>query len=111
MPLSSAEVSVLSKKAGNLCQKSRPIVQNTGWEGVSVKAGTPPGTPGTPPGTPETLPGTPGTLPGTPGTPPGTLGTPPGTPGTPPGTRWNTSYEATHVFLYKFTCFALNSGC
>jgi hypothetical protein len=28
--LSSAEVSVLSKKAGNLCQKSRPIVQNTG---------------------------------------------------------------------------------
>ena len=63
---------------------------------VSVKAGTPPGTPGTPPGTPGTLPGTPGT--------------PPGTPGTPPGTRWNTSYEATHVFLYKFTCFALNSG-
>ena len=56
---------------------------------VSVKAGTPPGTPGTPPGTP---------------------GTPPGTPRTPPGTRWNTSYEATHVFLYKFTCFALNSG-
>ena len=48
--------------------------------------------------------------PGTPGTPPGTPGTPPGTPGTPPGTRWNTSYEATHVFLYKFTCFALNSG-
>ena len=45
--------------------------------------------------------------PGTPGTPPGT----PGTPGTVPGTRWNTSYEATHVFLYKFTCFALNSGC
>ena len=73
--------------------------------------GTPPGTPGTPPGTPGTLPGTPGTLPGTPGTPPGTPGTPPGTPGTPPGTRWNTSYEATHVFLYKFTCFALNSGC
>ena len=30
--LSSAEVSVLSKKAGNLCQKSRPIVQNTGGE-------------------------------------------------------------------------------
>jgi hypothetical protein len=27
-----AEVSVLSKKAGNLCQKSRPIVQNTGGE-------------------------------------------------------------------------------
>ena len=95
--------------------------------GVSVKAGTPPGTPGTPgtlpgtpgtlpgtpgtlPGTPGTLPGTPGTPPGTPGTPPGTPGTPPGTPGTPPGTRWNTSYEATHVFLYKFTCFALNSG-
>ena len=80
----------------------------------SVKAGTPPGTPGTPPGTP----GTPGTLPGTPGTPPGIPGTPgtlpgsrAGTPGTPPGTRWNTSYEATHVFLYKFTCFALNSGC
>ena len=68
----------------------------------------PPGTPpGTLPGTPGTLPGTPGTLPGTPGTLPGT----PGTPGTPPGTRWNTSYEATHVFLYKFTCFALNSGC
>ena len=55
-------------------------------------------------------PGTPGTLPGTPGTLPGTPGTPPGTPGTPPGTRWNTSYEAAHVFLYKFTCFALNSG-
>jgi hypothetical protein len=55
--------------------------------GVSVKAGTPPGTPGT-------LPGTPGTLPGTP------PGAPPGTPGTPPGTRWNTSYAATHVFLY-----------
>ena len=52
---------------------------------MSVKAGTPPGTPGTPPGTPGTLPGTPGT----PGTPPGT-----------PGTRWKTSYEATHVFLY-----------
>ena len=69
--------------------------------------GTPPGTPGTPPGTPETPPGTPGTPPGTPGTPPGT---PPGTSGTPPGTRWNTSYEATHVFLYKFTCFALNSS-
>ena len=67
---------------------------------VSVKAGTPPGTPGTPPGTPGTLPGTPGTPPGTPGNPPGT----------PPGTHWNTSYEATHVFLYKFTCFALNSG-
>jgi hypothetical protein len=32
-PLSSAEVSVLSKKAGNLCQKSRPIVQNTGGGG------------------------------------------------------------------------------
>ena len=80
---------------------------------VSVKAGTPPGTPGTPgtpPETPGTLPGTPGTPPGTPGIPPGTPGTPPGTPGTPPGTRWNTSYEATHVFLYKFTCFALNSG-
>ena len=46
-----------------------------------------------------------------PGTLPGTPGTLPGTPGTPPGTRWNTSYEATHVFLYKFTCFALNSGC
>jgi hypothetical protein len=45
-----------------------------------------------------------------PGTPPGTPGTLPGTPGTPPGTRWNTSYEATHVFLYKFTCFALNRG-
>ena len=57
----------------------------------------PPGTPGIPPGTPGTLPRTPGT--------------PPGTPGTPPGTRWNTSYEATHVFLYKFTCFALNSWC
>ena len=63
-----------------------------------------------PPGTPGTPPGTPGTLPGTPETPPGTPGTPPGTPGSPPGTRWNTSYEATHVFLYKFTCFALNSG-
>ena len=79
------------------------------------KTRNPPGTPGTPPGTlpgtPGTLPGTPGTPPGTPGTPPGTPGTPPGTPGTPPGTRWNTSYEATHVFLYKFTCFALNSGC
>ena len=62
-----------------------------------------PGTPGTPPGTPGTLPGTPGTLPGTPGNPPGT-------PGTPHGTRWNTSYEATHMFLYKFTCFALISG-
>jgi hypothetical protein len=63
-----------------------------------------------PPGTPGTLPGTPGTPPGTPGTPPGTPGTPPRTPRTPPGTRWNTSYEATHVFLYKFTCFTLNSG-
>jgi hypothetical protein len=62
-----------------------------------------PGTPGTPPGTPGTLPGTPRTLPGTPGNPPGT-------PGTPHGTRWNTSYEATHMFLYKFTCFALISG-
>jgi hypothetical protein len=31
-------------------------------------------------------------------------------PGTTHGTSWNTSYEATHVFLYKFTCFALNSG-
>ena len=41
---------------------------------VSVKAGTPPGTPGT-------LPGTPGTPPGTPGTPPGTL----------PGTHQTTS--------------------
>ena len=66
--------------------------------------------PGTPPGTPGTPPGTPGTTPGTPGTPPGTPGSPPGTPGTPPGTRRNTSYEAMHVFLYKFTCFALNSG-
>ena len=59
---------------------------------------------------PGTPPGTPGTLPGTPGTPPGTPGTPPGTPRTPPGTCWNTSYAATHVFLYKFMCFALNSG-
>jgi hypothetical protein len=82
---------------------------------VSVKAGTPPGTPRT---HPEPHPEQPGTLPGTPGTPgtpprtlPGTPATLPGTPGTPPGTRWNTSYEATHVFLYKFTCFALNSGC
>ena len=82
------------------------VVDNRPQKRVSVKAGTPPGTPGTP----GTRPGTPGTRLGTPGTPPGTPGTPPGTPGTPPGTRWNTSYEATHVFLYKFTCFALNSG-
>jgi hypothetical protein len=81
--------------------KSRNSTRNT------RNTRNPPGTPGTPPGTPGTLPGTPGTPPGT---PPGTLGTPPGTPGTPPGTHWNTSYEATHVFLYKFTCFALNSG-
>jgi hypothetical protein len=39
---------------------------------VSVKAGTPPGTP------------------------PGTPGTPPGTPGIPPGTRWDTSYSNLH---------------
>jgi hypothetical protein len=43
---------------------------------VSVKAGTPPGTPGTPPGTPGTL---------------------PGTPGTPPGTRWNTAIDKTRI--------------
>ena len=84
-----------SRLAAGVC-KSRNPTRNTR---------NPPGTPGTPPGTPGTLPGTPGTPPGTPGTPPGTPGTPPGTPETPPGTRWNTSYEATHVFfLYKFTC-------
>ena len=90
----------------DISRRSKQTVIEKSVDRVSVKAGIPPGTPGTP-GTP---PGTPGTLPGTPGTPPGTPGTPPGTPGTPPGTRWNISYAATHVFLYKFTCFALNSG-
>jgi hypothetical protein len=103
---------------------------------VSVKAGTPPATsriqpesPGIPPETPGTPTGTPRTPPGTPGTPPGTPGTPPGTPGTPtgkPGTLFgipknhtlNTLEHAgiramkqwTCLILYKFTCFALNSG-
>ena len=69
---------------------------------VSVKAGTPPGTPGTPPGTP----GTPGTPPGTPGTPPGTPGTLLGTPGTHPEPH---PEHAGIRAMKQRTCFSINS--
>ena len=110
-PLEYIRVQQVETLRKGVCKSRNPTRNTRNPPGTpGTPPGTLPGTPGTPPGTPGTPPGTPGTLLGTPGTLLGTPGTPPGTPGTPPGTGWNTSYEATHVFLCKFTCFALNSG-
>jgi hypothetical protein len=63
-----------------------------------------------PPERPGTSPGTPGTPPGTPGTPPGTPETPPGTPRNPTRNALEYELEAMHVFLHKFTYFAVMGG-